>query len=108
RSSTCSTRRSRTSCSRSGGPTAGSTCSSARSAGSGSTAGSIRPRRAGERWGGPATALSYASAEMEELVTQIEQALADVERELSDPAVASDQHRQGARGRRHKEPGGEG
>ena len=40
---------------------------------------------------------------MEELVTQIEQALAEVERELSDPAVSSDQQRMAQLGRRHKE-----
>ncbi len=40
---------------------------------------------------------------MEELVTQIEQALADVERELSDPAVSSDLARMAQLGRRHKE-----
>src|SRR6476469_4442815 len=40
---------------------------------------------------------------MEELVTQIEQALADVERELSDPDVSSDQQRMAQLGRRHKE-----
>ena len=48
-------------------------------------------------------ALAYASPEMEELVTQIEQALADVERELSDPDVSSDQQRMAQLGRRHKE-----
>jgi len=40
---------------------------------------------------------------MEELVTQIEQALADVERELSDPDVSSDLQRMAQLGRRHKE-----
>ena len=40
---------------------------------------------------------------MEELVTQIEQALADVERELSDPEVSSDLQRMAQLGRRHKE-----
>ena len=40
---------------------------------------------------------------MEELVTQIEQALAEVERELSDPAVSSDLQRMAQLGRRHKE-----
>ena len=40
---------------------------------------------------------------MEELVTQIEQALADVERELSDPDVAADLQRMAQLGRRHKE-----
>ncbi|MDX6564223.1 MAG: hypothetical protein QOD65_4037, partial [Gaiellales bacterium] len=40
---------------------------------------------------------------MEELVTQIEQALAEVERELSDAAVSSDLQRMAQLGRRHKE-----
>ena len=40
---------------------------------------------------------------MEELVTQIEQALADVERELSDRDVSSDLQRMAQLGRRHKE-----
>ena len=40
---------------------------------------------------------------MEELITQIEQALADVERELSDAAVSSDLQRMAQLGRRHKE-----
>jgi len=40
---------------------------------------------------------------MEELGTQIEQALADVERELSDPDVSSDLQRMAQLGRRHKE-----
>ena len=40
---------------------------------------------------------------MEELVTQIEQALAEVERELSDSAVSSDLQRMAQLGRRHKE-----
>src|SRR3977135_424351 len=40
---------------------------------------------------------------MEELVTQIEQALAEVERELSDPEVSSDLQRMAQLGRRHKE-----
>src|SRR5215218_9257449 len=40
---------------------------------------------------------------MEELVTQIEAALAEVERELSDPAVSSDLRRMAQLGRRHKE-----
>jgi peptide chain release factor 1 len=40
---------------------------------------------------------------MEELVAQIEQALADVERELSDPEVSSDLQRMAQLGRRHKE-----
>ena len=40
---------------------------------------------------------------MEELVTQIEQALAEVERELSDPDVSSDLQRMAQLGRRHKE-----
>ena len=53
--------------------------------------------------GEPRWALAYASREMEELVTQIEQALAEVERELSDPAVSSDQQRMAQLGRRHKE-----
>ena len=49
------------------------------------------------------TRLAYASAPMEELVTQIEQALAEVERELSDPDVSSDLQRMAQLGRRHKE-----
>src|SRR3954452_23289830 len=40
---------------------------------------------------------------MDELVTQIEQALAEVERELSDAAVSSDLQRMAQLGRRHKE-----
>ena len=40
---------------------------------------------------------------MEPLVCQIERSFADVERELSDPAVASDQARLAELGRRHKE-----
>jgi peptide chain release factor 1 len=40
---------------------------------------------------------------VEELVTQIEQALAEIERELSDPAVSSDLQRMAQLGRRHKE-----
>jgi peptide chain release factor 1 len=40
---------------------------------------------------------------MDELITQIEQALAEVERELSDPDVASDLQRMAQLGRRHKE-----
>jgi peptide chain release factor 1 len=40
---------------------------------------------------------------MEELVTQIEQALAEVEYQLSDPAVSSDLQRMAQLGRRHKE-----
>ena len=47
-------------------------------------------------------AVAYAWA-VEELVTQIEQALADVERELSDRAVSSDLQRMAQLGRRHKE-----
>ena len=52
---------------------------------------------------GPTGALAYACRAMEELVTQIEQALAEVERELSDPAVSSDLQRMAQLGRRHKE-----
>jgi peptide chain release factor 1 len=40
---------------------------------------------------------------VEELITQIEQALADVERELSDAGVSSDLQRMAQLGRRHKE-----
>ena len=40
---------------------------------------------------------------MEDLVTQIEQALAEVEHELSDPDVSSDLQRMAQLGRRHKE-----
>jgi len=40
---------------------------------------------------------------MEELITQIELALAEVERDLSDPDVASDLQRMAQLGRRHKE-----
>ena len=40
---------------------------------------------------------------MERLVSQIEHSFAEVERELSDPAVASDQTRLAELGRRHKE-----
>ena len=40
---------------------------------------------------------------MEDLVTQIERSFADLNRELSDPAVASDQRKLADLGRRHKE-----
>ena len=43
---------------------------------------------------------------MERLVSQIEHSFAEVERELSDPAVASDQTRLAELGRRHKELAG--